>query len=666
MELGKIFGKKVNNRAMLTDGYCTFNGTKSINDQKKKLHQKYYVYNQETGKVVKLIEHEPLTVLQTMSLRKIRTKQGKFVHERIVFYVDSKQNLAFLKTRQNHFEKYIDKVEKTPAIRSTVLLILYHFLFFGIMRFKNNSFNETHLSFGYDKSVNVKVHFLFPKKIRERFAFNTGKLTLLFHAYWCWVPVKLIYQHYLETSSINIPVYIKIDYNDNNYWYNLKSASKHGYNKKHYLYNTTSTRLKKMNSELFVRKSITGQFVIVVTSIMSKWIAVKEVFAYLLHFTMLNKEKYDIYFEKFSMGASESAFELFKYAYQKGDVCAYILDKNHVQFQELKQKYGKSIVAKNSFLSFLYIFLARSFLSSDLVSHIQRRLYDNDYRIKRKVLKTNKKVMLQHGPSMATNVFERGYFNRKVPIAPDYMLVNSNFERDLFLKNTTYTEKEIMVTGLPNLDLYVQEQTNTKTDITFMLTWRPWDLTGSIEPGSYLDRYLSFLELIRKEPFYQDKKVNVVLHPKSKIILQEQFPDIYQQYESYFFAGDIKDALLRSKVVISDYSSITFYAFAGGSNVIFYWEDKELAEKEYGSPNILQKEIAFGDITEKFSELHSQIAENYARPQLSFHIAQYAKLMECTDGQNTKNTYEYIHHHIFNSPPVVQDVELNSENSFSA
>lgn len=91
-----------------------------------------------------------------------------------------------------------------------------------------------------------------------------------------------------------------------------------------------------------------------------------------------------------------------------------------------------------------------------------------------------------------------------------------------------------------------------------------------------------------------------------------------------------------------------------------------MAEKEYGSPNILQKEIAFGDITEKFNELHSQISENYARPQSSFYLAQYAKLMECTDGQNTKNTYEYIHHHIFNVPSVAQDVELSSEKSFSA
>lgn len=662
MGITDTFGVRENRQLIFADGYCTFNGTKSIN-KKKKLNKKYFVYHQETGKVVDFPEYEAMAIVQTMNVRKVRTKDGRFAQEKVVFYVDSKGKLAYVITRQRMFKTYIDKIEKTPALRSIVLLFFYHFLFIGIMRFRNYSFSETFLSFGYDKNVNMKIHFLFPKFIREKYALSTNKVGILVHAYWAWVPMKFIYQHYLETSSINVPVFIKLVNENQSYWYNLKSDGKHGYHKKHYLYNTRSYRLRKLNSELFIRKSITGQYVIVVTSLLNKWIGIKEKAAYFFHSFSLNKEKYDIYFEKFSMGASESAFELFKYASSKGDNCIYILDKEHPQYTELKKIYGKNMVTKNSFAAFYYIFLARSFISSDLVSHIQRRLYDNDYLVKKKVLKTNKKIMLQHGPSMATNIFERGYFNRKVPIAPDYMLVNSEFEKNLFLKNTTYTDQEMMVTGLPNLDLYVQEQHKEKHEITFMLTWRPWDLTGSIEPGSYIDRYLSFMEMIQKKPFYHDKTVNVVLHPKSKIILKEQFPDIYKKYESTFFEGDIKDVMLRSKVVISDYSSITYYAFAGGSNVIFYWEDKELAEQEYGSPNILQKEIAFGDIVESFDELHPQIVTNYYQNQTAFYSHQYSRLMECTDGKNTKNTYQHIHQYVFNQKPSMTDPDLQTKQS---
>ncbi|MGG4508211.1 CDP-glycerol glycerophosphotransferase family protein [Heyndrickxia sporothermodurans] len=582
-----------------------------------------------------------MTIVQRINLK---TKD-----ESIIFYSDSKGFLSFVKVKNNNksLEKIIEKIEKTPFFRNLVFLIFFHFLFIGIMRVRNYSFTEAYLSFGYDKSLNVKMNFLFPAKLREKFALKTGKISLLIHAYWCWVPMKGIYQHYVRTSEINTPVFIKLSQDGYNFWYNLKSNSKHKYNKRHYLYNSRSYRLSKENNELFIRKSVTGQYVIVLTSIMKMSIKLKEWLAYLFSVFSSNKEKYDVYFEKFCAGASESGFEMFKYAYNKGDSCVYILEKEHPEFDKLKKEYGKSLLPKNSFFAFYYIFLARSFQSSDLVSHIQRRLYDNDFLIKKKILNTNKKVMLQHGVCMCTNLFERGYFNRKVPIAPDFLLVNSNYEKNLFLKNTGYNDKELMITGLPNLDLYVKEKDRPKEEITFMLTWRPWDLTGSIEHGTYLHRYLSFIELISKETFYQDKTINVVLHPKSKIILQEQFPDIYTKYESFFYEGDIKDALLRSKILISDYSSVVYYAFAGGSNVIFYWEDKEKAEEQYGAPNILQRDIAFGDIAMAFKDLHAIIVKNYNNPQSSFYIKKYDKLIECTDGHNTENTYNYIQTNIF-------------------
>ncbi|MED2975041.1 CDP-glycerol glycerophosphotransferase family protein [Fictibacillus sp. B-59209] len=648
----RVFSYHQRGSLVLSDDYCVFNGTKSIN-KKKKSNMKYYVYSQETGEKINFPDIEPLTILQTIRVPRTRD-------ERVVFFVDTKGNLSFIKTRQKSgvINRTLEKLEKTPLFRSMVLLLFYRFLFIGVMRFRNYSFTEAYLAFGYDKSVNVKIHFLFPLKVRERFAMNTGRLAMLVHAYWSIVPMKDIYQHYVETSEINTPVYIRLTNEDYDFWFHLKSDSRHVYSKRHYLYNTGSFRLRKLNSELFIRKSITGQYVIVITSMMSKWIVLKEAFAYLFALFSFNKKKYDIYFEKFSAGASESAFELFKFAYKQGNPCIYILEKSHPDYQAFKQQFGKSFVAKNSFWSFYYIFRARSFQSSDLVSHIQRRLYDNDYYIKKKVLSTDKKIMLQHGPSLATNIFERGYFNRKVPIAPDYLLVNSNYEKDLFLNHTQYSDHELMVTGLPNLDLYVKEKNTQKSTITFMLTWRPWDLTGKIEEGSYLDRYLSFIKLIQDEEFYHDKKINIVLHPKSKIILKEQFPEIYDTYESSFFVGDIKDALLSSKVVISDYSSITYYAFAGGSNVIFYWEDKELAEAEYGAPNILQKEIAFGDIAETFRDLHSKIVNSYSNTQTYYHISQYSRLIECTNGRNTGNTYNHIQKYIINeNKPVSWDTE---------
>jgi hypothetical protein len=60
------------------------------------------------------------------------------------------------------------------------------------------------------------------------------------------------------------------------------------------------------------------------------------------------------------------------------------LEKHHPEFQTLKKEYRKAQLAKNNIMNFYDILVARSFQSSDLVTHIMRRLYDNDTLLRRK------------------------------------------------------------------------------------------------------------------------------------------------------------------------------------------------------------------------------------------------------------------------------------------
>ncbi|MEX5943389.1 CDP-glycerol glycerophosphotransferase family protein [Mammaliicoccus sciuri] len=389
---------------------------------------------------------------------------------------------------------------------------------------------------------------------------------------------------------------------------------------------------------------MSGQLVFVMTDKLNKSIKLKEKVARVFS-VFGKKEKYDIYFEKFAKNAGESAFELFKKSKEQKDKNSkYILDKENEDFKNLQNLYGKNnVLAHNSFKSFYVIFKARSFVSSDLVTHLQRRLYDNSQLLKKKILSNNNKVFLQHGPSLATNVFERGYFNKKVPICPNYIVTNSKLESDYFKKYPKFNDDELIELGIPNLDLYVNEKENKKEQITFMLTWRPWDLTGKIEENSYIDRYLQFLEVVTNNEFYNDKIINITLHPKARLMIENQFPETYKKLQEYIYEGDIKDALINSKVVITDYSSICFYAFAGGSNVIYFWGDKELAENEYGSPNILQDYNKFGDVVFDIkNSLNNVIQKNYASNQNNLYVENYQKLIEHTDGNNTINVYNYI------------------------
>ncbi|TQS71160.1 CDP-glycerol--glycerophosphate glycerophosphotransferase [Ornithinibacillus gellani] len=629
-QLGNRFCEFYGGQVHLQNGFCDFSGNTNLKG--KKHNKKYYVYRNHGMEKVKAEDYNEMELIATEA----------FGNEQIIFYADANKNISFVRSKRHHFlspMQIADKCEKHPMLRTFLLAMFSSLHVFGVLRFREYNFQDISVSVGYDKAKEYKVHFLFPKKIRSLLSYKTNKLLLLAHIYWVRIPLKDIYAHYEDVSEINNPMFVKLHNRELDYYYNFNGKSSDKYNKKHFIYNTLSTKIPNTEVEMYVRKSITGQFVIVVSTYLSKLIVFKEFLAYLVTRFKWNKDVYDIYFEKFSQGASESGFELFKHSITKNKNSIYILDRENDQFESLKKQYPKNLFAKNSFPAFYHIFLGRSFISSDLVTHIQRRLYDNDGLIKRKVLQNENKIFLQHGVSLATNVFERGYYNKKVPISPDYIIVNSQFEKDTFLKSTNYKEEELIVTGLPNLDLYVESRDKTKDEITFLLTWRPWDLTGHIEDGSYIYRYLQFIDLIRNNDFYADKKINIVLHPKAKIILQEQFPDFYHAYQQYFYEDDIKDALLKTKVLISDYSSVSFMSFSGGTNVVFYWEDKERAEKEYGTPNILQAHNAFGDMVYSFNELHQAIEQNYNRQQAKHHIEKFNQMVECTNGDNTENTF---------------------------
>lgn len=637
-----FYASNKNGNIVLNGEFTDFNNGKVINRKKRMLFKKFYIYKADQKVIKNKSNNNRIEILE------IHENDHRIKESILVVYLDPFNTLSFIIIKKDHplltIEERIEKAESNPPQRLKTITFGDNFYILGVIRFKFANMRKTNIAIGYDKTLNLNFNYIFPQKIRDKFSTVTNKLGLITHFGYVKIKKNELLDKYIKSSEINLPLYIKSTNKDNtDYYYPLKFNYRNTYDQKHYVYSSRSYKLNE-NIEFFVRKSITGQMVLVMTDYLSFKTKFKEKFARLIS-RFGKQEKYDIYFEKFSKNASESAFEVFKKSKAKNDSYSkFILDKNHDKFLSLKEEYGKNnILAHNSFKAFYFIFKAKKFISSDLVSHVQRRLYDNSQNIKRKILSNNNKIFLQHGVCLATNVFERGYFNKKVPICPDYIVTNSKLESYYFRKYPKFTDDQLIEKGVPNLDLYVKNRNKDKKQITFMLTWRPWDVTGRIEENSYIDRYLQFLRIIKTDPFYEDKIINITLHPKAGLMLKNQFPETYDQIKDYLYQGDIKDALINSKVVITDYSSICFYAFAGGSNMIFFWGDKEIAEAEYGAPNILQDTNCFGDIVNHIdSTLNNFIKINYNQNQLQKYIIRYNNLVEHSNGNNTENVYSEI------------------------
>ncbi|MCG1652361.1 CDP-glycerol glycerophosphotransferase family protein [Staphylococcus epidermidis] len=624
-------------QVVLSNGLHDFNYTKVINKKNRLEFKKFYIYKGE--KIV--LKENPDKKIKILENIQHPQDTGK----RIVIYIDPNGRMSFMIVKEHTvltLEKVIEKAESKPPHKIVPVSFFNKIIFIGVIRFRYANMQKVNLAIGYDKSLTNKFTYFFPHKIRDLLAEKTNKIALLSHAGYFSINKKDILSKYENSGEINNPIYIKsVTEEGLNYYYQLKHDGYDRYNKNHYVYSTKRMKMKRKYIYSFIRKSITGQYVLVMTDYLKKRVVIKEKIGKFLSY-FIKKHK-DIYFEKFSKGANESAFEVFKVSKKYNDKnSVYILDKNHDQFKKLKKIYGKkNVVAHNSIRGFVNIFNANKIISSDLSTHMFRTLYDNSRLLKSKIKDNNKKIFLQHGISLATNVFERGYYNPKVPIAPDYIITNSELETNLFKKYTDYKPEQLIMTGTPNLDLFVKND-SLKTDITFMLTWRPWDLAGEISANSYIDRYLQFVKLINKMDFA--KNVNVILHPKAREILTEQFPDVLKSIETYLYEGDIKEALMKSKVLITDYSSICFYAYAGGSKVVFFWGDKEESEKQYGARNILQIENVFGDVVYDISSKLLKVIKNnfYDSYKNEQYEKNFKKLVEKTDGNNTESIYRLI------------------------
>lgn len=628
----------VNGNVYLKKGLHDFNYTKVINKKNRLPYKKFYVYKNK--EILKL----PNSLKQVKILEVI--DNPRIDGNKIAVYIDPHERVSFMIVKPHKIlslENVLEKAESTPPHRVFVFSFMKSIYILGVIRFRYSNMKKINISIGYEKTLNYDFSYLFPEKIRQIFSEFTSKIFLPIHLGFSKIPYQDLLLKYNKSSEINNPLYIKSITEDNlNYYYQLKMDGYDKYNRNHYIYSTPRHQLIKKGVSLFLRKSIAGQLVIVMTDYLPITVSIKEkIGKFLSLFNISNK---DIYFEKFSKGASESAYEVFKYSIENNDENSlFILDKDSPDFHEMVEKFGKKkVLAHNSIKSFMYIFKANRIISSDLPTHMFRSLYDNSKLLKKKILNNKKKIFLQHGISLATNVFERGYYNPKVPISPDYIVTNSKLETKLFKQYTNYNNEQLIETGTPNLDLYVNNNMQ-QNSISFILTWRPWDLTGNIEKDSYLDRYLQFINLIDKSPSLKGKNINIILHPKAKEILEEQFPDMFKIIEPHLYIGNIKNALLESKVVITDYSSVCFYAFAGGSNVVFFWGDKENAEKQYSSQNILQSYNVFGDVTYNMDDhIINLIENNYNKVQQKHYVSRFKEMVEFTQGDNVKNIYKII------------------------
>lgn len=371
----------------------------------------------------------------------------------------------------------------------------------------------------------------------------------------------------------------------------------------------------------------------------------KNKLAYLIS-KIIPKQNINLMFEKESLKANESGYYVFtkimemKNKEKTNKKTYFIIDENSSDYEKLITKYKNNVIKKYTFKHYLYIYLSKYFISSELSNHvINPRLF-----IKNLNEEINKKplIFLQHGIMFAKpidNPAARGFYKKYSSCNIYKSVISSDLEAEQFYK-AGYEKEDLIKCGLTKFDISFLNPNADK--ITYMITYRYWEEanvlnSGEIENTTYFNAYKRVIEAFEKEGIID--KLVISCHPK----FMNKLVEVFSKYEN-IIEYDINKAIENSKIFITDYSSTSYDAHFRGSYIIYDWSEKDyLIEKYKAIPPINETNcdgVPTYNVDELIKEVKIAIKKNYKVDKK--YEDNYKVINEFSDRKNAERLIEEL------------------------
>ncbi|WP_127531968.1 CDP-glycerol glycerophosphotransferase family protein [Paenibacillus kobensis] len=302
-------------------------------------------------------------------------------------------------------------------------------------------------------------------------------------------------------------------------------------------------------------------------------------------------------YEKNASTAQDNGYYFFEYCYEnkKHDHYYFIIKKDAADYKDLRDKKNR-IIKFMSFKYMVYMYAAKLLVSSESKGH------SYDIRIKKgrlkKALDEKKFVFLQHGV-IALKKIDKGVFKKTKHSGVDLFAVSSDYERDIIKNHFGYDQNEIIVTGLCRWDALQDKSSKENREILIMPTWRSW-MDGIMEEefvqSSYYHNYVSLLQSRTLKDLLEKNniKAHFLLHPKF-IEHVDKFREENSAIQIVQF-GEVKvnELLMRSSMLITDYSSVAWEMYYQHKSTLFFQFDASKYNKLQGSYMDMDTEL-FGE-----------------------------------------------------------------------
>jgi len=194
----------------------------------------------------------------------------------------------------------------------------------------------------------------------------------------------------------------------------------------------------------------------------------------------------------------------------------------------------------------------------------------------------------------------------------DLVISASKIEYDYMKKVYEYAEHQIKYTGFARFDTLGNSQ--SKNQILIMPTWRRFlsniKTDEEFKKTEFYEKYNSLLNNEKLCCYLKEKNINVIFYPHYEM---QKFVNCFEVKNSNVIIAsinsyDVQDLLNKSKLLVTDYSSVFFdFGYTLKPCIYYHFDYDKYRKIHYSEGYFSYKNDGFGEILEDEKELVNKI-----------------------------------------------------------
>lgn len=315
--------------------------------------------------------------------------------------------------------------------------------------------------------------------------------------------------------------------------------------------------------------------------------------------------------ERLGQTANDTSYYYFKHTQEKKstDLAHYfVIEKNAETIKNLAPY--KNVVHYGSLKHFIIFHKAAAYIFSDSMRDVLHQWRRVSHQFSDK-----KKVFLQHGifaTSRAKGYYDKNSMQRRNEL-PDKFIVSSDFEKKLICEQFGFENNEVSVTGLSRFDSLPKFRKKTNNQILILLTWRDWlsqKNATEFEKSQYFKKIYELITHPKLISFIQTHKTKIIMCLHHKMHKHLNMLDKSIEIEMVQMNNtDIQQLIIKSDLMVTDYSSTSFDMLYQKKPVLFYWFDQQQFFASRGGPLVCPINGIPGPILNNANDLINTIIE---------------------------------------------------------